>query len=166
MSGEELALAMTKDLAVARRILLRLWEEGSAVDRCAAAHFLADRQDKPRGELFSDLRALEVAQAADPAEVHGFFPSLHLNLADVYHRLGDLATARDHFAAAEAVIDTLRDDGYGRMIRGGLARLAENWPGARRSPARGSAPRPGRNATSTRTAKATASRSGGANPPA
>ncbi|WP_431927593.1 hypothetical protein [Amycolatopsis tucumanensis] len=125
MSREELALAMTKEPAEAKRILLRLWEEGSAVDRCAAAHFLADRQDEPRDELFWDLRALDVAQAADPAEVHGFFPSLHLNLADVYRRLGDFAKAREHLAAAEAVIDTLQDDGYGRMIRGGLARVAE-----------------------------------------
>ncbi|ROS39125.1 hypothetical protein [Amycolatopsis thermoflava] len=129
MSREELALAMTKEPAEARRILLRLWEEGSVVDRCAAAHFLADRQDEPRDELLWDLRALEVAQAADPAEVHGFFPSLHLNLADVYHRLGDLAKAREHLAAAEAVTDTLQDDGYGRMIRGGLARLAEKLAG-------------------------------------
>ncbi|GHE92801.1 hypothetical protein GCM10017786_26860 [Amycolatopsis deserti] len=125
MSREELARAMTVEPAEARRILLRLWEEGSAVDRCAAAHFLADRQDSPEEELLWDLRALEVAAAADPAEVRGFFPSLHLNLGDVYRRLGDVPRAREHLAAARAEIGTLEDDGYGRMIRGGIARLAE-----------------------------------------
>ncbi|OXM73014.1 MULTISPECIES: hypothetical protein [Amycolatopsis] len=125
MSREELARAMTAEPAEARRILLRLWEEGPAVDRCAAAHFLADRQDSPEEELRWDLRALEVARAADPAEVRGFFPSLHLNLGDVYRRLGDVRRAREHLAEAQAEIGTLADDGYGGMIRDGIARLAQ-----------------------------------------
>ncbi|NIH84574.1 hypothetical protein [Amycolatopsis granulosa] len=125
MSREELTRALQADPAEARRILARVWETGSPVDRCAAAHWLADRQDCARDELAWDLRALEAARAAEPAEVRGFFPSLHLNLGDVYRRLGDLPRAREHLAAAQAVLDTLADDDYGRMIRGGVARLAD-----------------------------------------
>jgi hypothetical protein len=59
---------------------------------------MADAQDDPTHELAWDLRALEAAQRCSEAEASayheslsmaGFMPSLHLNLADVYRRLGD-----------------------------------------------------------------------------
>ena len=125
MTRERLVAALEADPAEKRRILLSVWEDGSAVDRCAAAHHLADLQESPRDEVTWDIRALEAARSADPAEVRGFFPSLHLNLGDVYRRLGDLPRAREHLEAAQADLDTLDDDGYGQMIRGGVARLAE-----------------------------------------
>ena len=54
----------------------------------------------------------------------GMLPSLHLNLADGLLRSGDVAGATRHLEAAIAVSDVLGDDGYGRMIRDGLRRLA------------------------------------------
>lgn len=54
--------------------------------------------------------------------MRGFLPSLHLNLADVHHRLGHHAEARVHLASAHSYIDSL-DDGYGAMIRSGITSL-------------------------------------------
>ncbi|WP_199702783.1 hypothetical protein [Jiangella rhizosphaerae] len=48
-----------------------------------------------------------------------------MNLADAYRRLGELDAARSHAVLALAACDELDDDGYGRMIRAGVARLAE-----------------------------------------
>jgi hypothetical protein len=56
--------------------------------------------------------------------VAGFYPSLHLNLARDYQKLGDLPRAREHLAAARSSTSALADDGYGTMIRSGISRLA------------------------------------------
>ncbi|MBC3191477.1 hypothetical protein H7X46_10425 [Pseudonocardia sp. C8] len=63
-------------------------------------------------------------------EVAGFHPSLHLNLADVHRRLGHDEEARRHLALAGDHAGALRDDGYGRMIRSGIARCAARLDGA------------------------------------
>ncbi len=57
--------------------------------------------------------------------MRGFYPSLHLNLGDVYHRLGDLELARAHLRLGQAALGALGDDGYGQMVRSGLDRLAD-----------------------------------------
>ncbi|MGF7123202.1 hypothetical protein [Rhodococcus sp. BE178] len=49
--------------------------------------------------------------------VRGFYPSLHLNLADNLRRLGSFDQAREHLDAAGRYFDALGDDGYGAMIR-------------------------------------------------
>ncbi|MGV9772710.1 hypothetical protein [Streptosporangium sp. NPDC003464] len=122
----------------ARRLFSGLWEEigatGDPLHRCALAHSMADAQDDPHEELVWDLRALEAAdlvtderarQAGATGPVAGFYPSLHLNLGEVYRKLGDLDRARDHLDRGRASVSALGDDGYGQMIKGGLDRLAD-----------------------------------------
>jgi hypothetical protein len=94
---------------------------------------MADVQDDPRDELLWDQRALEAADAVSDegakaggvATVRGFYPSLHLNLGDVYLRLGEAVPAREHLHAGQAAVDVLADDDYRRMIADGLNRRAE-----------------------------------------
>ncbi|MGQ0776481.1 MAG: hypothetical protein ACT4NY_18980 [Pseudonocardiales bacterium] len=59
---------------------------------------MADVQDDGHEELVWDLRALQAAgsvtderarQAGLGGPVSGFYPSLHLNLGEVYRKLGD-----------------------------------------------------------------------------
>jgi hypothetical protein len=57
--------------------------------------------------------------------VAAFYPSLHLNLGEDYRKLGDAAAARRHLELGLAAVDTLPDDDYGAMIRGGLHGLAQ-----------------------------------------
>ena len=54
--------------------------------------------------------------------VAGFYPSRHLNLADVHRRLSQHEKAREHLGRAQDAVGALGDDGYGRMIRKGIAR--------------------------------------------
>ncbi|MER5623560.1 hypothetical protein ABT061_21240 [Streptosporangium sp. NPDC002544] len=136
--GQGMALGQSGERAAARRLFSELWQEigatGDPLHRCALAHSMADVQDDAHEELLWDLRALEAAdlitdararQAGVTGPASGFYPSLHLNLGDVYRRLGDLDRARDHLRRGRAAVDALGDDGYGQMIRQGLDRLAD-----------------------------------------
>jgi Tetratricopeptide repeat len=139
--GQGMELGQSGERAAARRLFSELWQEigatGDPLHRCALAHSMADVQDDAHEELRWDLRALEAAdlitdararQAGVTGPVSGFYPSLHLNLGDVYRRLGDLDRARDHLRRGRAAVDALGDDGYGQMIRQGLDRLADRLP--------------------------------------
>lgn len=135
--GHAVELGQRGERQEARQMLAELEEQigmdGDALNRVAVAHAMADVQDDPRDELAWDLRALQAAdaitderaaQAGVAGPVAGFYPSLHLNLGEDYRKLGDLPAARRHLALGQAAASVLGDDGYSRMIRGGLERLA------------------------------------------
>ncbi|GHF47221.1 hypothetical protein GCM10010218_30660 [Streptomyces mashuensis] len=136
--GEAIALLQSGDAAGARRRFDELWaaigEDGDAFHRCVLAHYMADVQDDPHEELAWDLRALEAADSLTDARVQqhhatlavrGFYPSLHLNVAAAYEKVGAPDRARTHLAKARAHTDALGDDAYGEGIRGALDRLEE-----------------------------------------
>jgi hypothetical protein len=136
--GRGIELNQQGERDAARILLTDLWDQvgpdGDPLHRCAIAHSLADADDDPHEELAWDLRALDAADsitdeqvrgAGMPGSVAGFYPSLHLNLGDVYRRLGDEDEARRHLAAGQAATDALGDDGYARMIKAGLDRLGD-----------------------------------------
>jgi tetratricopeptide (TPR) repeat protein len=137
-----IALAQSGERAEAARAFEALWAEigadGDPFHRCTLAHFMADVQDDPEQELLWDQRALAAADGLDDdraqawhpsLQVRGFYPSLHLNLAEDYRKLGRPEQARAHLEQATAALDALPDDGYGQLIRGGVARLAERLAG-------------------------------------
>ena len=136
--GDGIAAGQRGERELARSILGELWVrvdqgEGDAFHRCAIAHSLADVQDDAEAELTWDRRALaaaddvtdeQLAAVGTMATVRGLYPSLHLNLADVYARLGDPDRARDHVRLGREALGALPDDGYRAMVRDALTRLA------------------------------------------
>jgi hypothetical protein len=126
--------AQTGDHATGRQRLLGCWEQtepGQHAYRCVLAHYLADVQTSLADEVSWDTTALEefaylgggdLVAVGIPAAA-GLAPSLHLNLGDGYLRQGRLAEATEQVRAGLASVDVLADDGYGRMVREGLARL-------------------------------------------
>lgn len=133
--SEALDLFNTGRRGEAREAFTSLWrelEDGDAFHQCILAHYMADAQDDPADELMWDRRALAAADRisrdrpdAATLTVLSFYPSLHLNLADVLHRVGDVAAARTHLRLAQQSSDSLSDDNYGQMIRAGIDRLAQ-----------------------------------------
>ncbi|MFB9445358.1 hypothetical protein [Dactylosporangium vinaceum] len=125
--------------AAARERFAEIWadiggERGDPLPVCVLAHSMADVQDDPRDELVWDLRALDaagritdeqVAAAGVPLSVAGLYPSLYLNLAECHRKLGEVDQARAYLQRARDTIGALGDDDYGRLIRDGLARVAE-----------------------------------------
>ena len=140
--SEGIELSQSGDRKASRRVFEELWEEigGEPLHRCAVAHSMADVQDDVRDELLWDRRALEAADlvsderaaaAGVTLPVAGFYPPLHPNLGECSRKLGDFPRARHHLAVGQASARALPDDGDGRMITGGLQRLAERLFGGR-----------------------------------
>lgn len=127
----------TDDADRARATLLDVWADigpaGDPLHRCTLAHCLADTYDDPAEALVWDVRALDAADALTDTrlgeyhagiQVAGFYPSLHLNLADNFRRLGAFPAATQHVEAAHDRLDTLPDDDYGALIRKALTEVA------------------------------------------
>ncbi|WP_227998625.1 hypothetical protein [Nocardia australiensis] len=117
----------------ARGRLLDLWKvigvSGDPLHRCTLAHYLADLCGDPAQALAWDVRALDAADAVTEQRVQehhaslhiaGFYPSLHLNLADNYRRLGSFEAAREHLDAAREHLPALPPDSYGELIRAAI----------------------------------------------
>ncbi|MFH9006318.1 hypothetical protein ACH4E5_24160 [Streptomyces afghaniensis] len=134
--GQVVMLHHAGDREEARQRFLDLWaeigEHGDPLHRCTLAHYLADTQDDPADELAWDLRALTAAEEITDTgttagqgalAVRAFYPSLHLNLAADYDRLGHRDAARAHLRRARGAAAALSDDPYGEGVRAAISRL-------------------------------------------
>lgn len=126
------------DTTGAKQALLALWETigagGEPFHRCTLAHYLADLCADPAEALAWDGRALGAADTLTDTHVQahhndlriaGFYPSLHLNLADDYRCLAAFDAAEAHIEAARAHVSSLADDAYGDLIRTAISEVAE-----------------------------------------
>ncbi|MFD4323944.1 hypothetical protein ACFWQC_04885 [Nocardioides sp. NPDC058538] len=118
------------DVAGARQELLAIWRDvgvlGDPFHRCTLAHYLADLYADPAEALVWDVRALDAADALtdERAQEHdaglqvaGFYPSLHLNIADNLRRLAAFDLAAEHIGKATERSVALPQGSYGDMIR-------------------------------------------------
>lgn len=134
--GQSVILHHAGDREEARHRFLALWaeigEHGEALHRCTLAHYLADTQDDPSDELAWDLRALTAAEELSDERLAGqdgalavraLYPSLHLNLAADYEKLGRGGPARTHLRRARGAAETLAEDRYGDGVRAAISRL-------------------------------------------
>ncbi|WP_055491529.1 hypothetical protein [Streptomyces sp. TP-A0356] len=143
--GQVVMLHHGGDREEARDRFLQLWaeigEDGDPLHRCTLAHYMADTQNDPADELAWDLRALSAAEELTDERlaehdralaVRAFYPSLHLNLAADYVKLGRSEAARVHLGWARGAVGVLGTDPYGDGIRAAIGRLerrlAEEWP--------------------------------------
>ncbi|MEV0948602.1 hypothetical protein [Rhodococcus sp. NPDC049939] len=126
------------DDVTARQELLGIWTtigvDGDPLHRCTLAHYLADLYEDPAQSLAWDIRALDAADAVTEQRVQehhaslhiaGFYPSLHLNLADNYRRLGSFEAAAEHVNAARVHAPNLPLDSYGDLLRAAIEEVAE-----------------------------------------
>lgn len=101
------------------RSLAACWARTRSSDiaqRCVLAHYLGDHQPTDIGSLLWDLRALSYGRRlpADALVEIGItdaarlLPSLHLNAAEAYRRLGDVRRARFHAGEAQRAADRVR----------------------------------------------------------
>ena len=131
---EGIALREQGRSAEAKVLMEALVEEVEGGDDVYAkvflAHSLADVQEQPEDELGWDLRALafmdeltdeRARERGNSGGKEALLPSLHLNLAVDYRRLGDEENARRHYELGEAHLGALADDEYGDSIRTAFA---------------------------------------------
>jgi hypothetical protein len=126
--GQAQALVIDGDRSGAQTLLACLWAHAIQLDdhyrACVSAHFLAHAHTEPALQRDWHLRALDAADAVSDARVHGFYPSLYANIAEVSLRLGDFSQSRTYVGRAQDVAHLLPDDSYGRMIHSLIARIA------------------------------------------
>ncbi|MGW0250403.1 hypothetical protein ACWDYH_27620 [Nocardia goodfellowii] len=138
----------------AREGLAEIWAsigpQGDPLHRCTLAHFMADLQPDAAQALAWDIRALDAAAALTnerarqhhaTLDVAGFYPSLHLNLADNYRRLGSFEAAQRELDATRTHLHTLGNDPYGATIRTAVDEI-ESAVRAKSTVRRDSAPDP------------------------
>ncbi|WP_408055051.1 hypothetical protein [Streptomyces davaonensis] len=134
--GQVVMLHHAGDREEARHRFLDLWAEigeiGHPLHRCTLAHYLADTQDEPADELAWDLRALtaaeeltddRLAESEGAPAIRALYPSLHLNLAADYVKLGRSEAARTHLRRARTAARALAEDSYGDGVRAAISRL-------------------------------------------
>lgn len=134
--GQVAILLHAGDREEARTRFGALWAEigadGDPLHRCTLAHYMADAQDDPLGELDWDLQALRAAESLTegrparrepPPKVRALAPSLHLNLAADYAKLERPTEALAHLDRARAASAALGDDPYGDGVRAAITRL-------------------------------------------
>lgn len=138
---DSVGVALGGDRRRGQELLLESWHvttPSQHAERCVLAHYLADTESDTEKEVAWDELALDehrhveddaLASIGVPS-ARGFEPSLRLNLADGYFRLGKIDAAREQLAAGQASAGTLDNDGYGSMIRAGLETLAQRMESA------------------------------------
>ena len=90
-------------------------------EACIAAHYLARHQGSPEETLRWNQEALNRASAIGDDRARDFHPSLYLNLGRSYEDLGERDEARRHYDLAAERAGDLPADGYGAMVRRGIA---------------------------------------------
>ena len=116
--------------ALMESLIVEVERGDDAYAKIFLAHSLADVQENPKDELEWDLRALAfmdelteqlAIERGNRGGKNALLPSLHLNLAVDYRRLGDDANAHRHFELGQAQLGALSDDAYGDSIRSAFA---------------------------------------------
>jgi tetratricopeptide (TPR) repeat protein len=117
--------------AEARARFARAWEVSTDdFEACMAAHYVARHQTSMEGKLSWNREALARAEAVGDERVQGFFPSLYLNLAHCYEKLGEVFEAAYWYRLAKKSAATLPEDHYGAIVRGGIENGLERLAGA------------------------------------
>ncbi len=97
----------------------KAWNEAATdFEKFIAAHYVARHQNSINDKLKWDELALHFALNAPDSK--GAYPSLYLNIGKCYEDLKDFTNARKNYQLALSFSDSLHDDGYGKMIKGGI----------------------------------------------
>jgi tetratricopeptide (TPR) repeat protein len=114
----------------ARQLFLQAWEQRTDdFDACIAAHYVARHQQSPQEILRWNRESLDRAYAVNDERVHGFYPSLYLNLGKAHEDLGNREEARKYYELAAGRLNTLSDGSYGDVVRDGIKRALQRVAG-------------------------------------
>jgi len=105
----------------AQKLFFQAWANATNdFEKFTAAHYVARQQKSVLDKLAWDELALQLALNIDGDTVRGTLPSLYLNIAQCYEDLNDLDNAKRNYESALSFTNSLPNDGYGKMIKGGV----------------------------------------------
>lgn len=99
--------------------------EGDRFLACYITHDLGHAEVDVHAQLRWHLEALAHADSVGDDRVRGFYASLHLNLAQTYHVLGDHARATAHLSLAEPALAEAQQGTYRDGLEASLTRLRD-----------------------------------------
>jgi tetratricopeptide (TPR) repeat protein len=121
LCAKGMEMEMTGKPEEAKAFFFQAWEEATNdFEKFTAAHYVARHQKSVQDKLKWDEAALEFALKINDSSLKTSYPSLYLNIAKCYEELKDTGNARRNYQAALSYVDSLPDDGYGKMIRSGI----------------------------------------------
>ena len=107
----------------ASRAFLNAWNESTDdFERCIAAHYVARHQKNSVDALRWNQHSLDHANAVADDRVHGFYPSLYLNLGKAHEDLGNREESRRFYEMASAAVVSFPDGRYGDIVREAVGR--------------------------------------------
>jgi rifampin ADP-ribosylating transferase len=110
------------ELPEAAGLYRQAWEQASSpLELLTAAHYLARVQPDPAEALRWNLTALGEAAGVTGLDIGSVYPSLYLNVGQSMEMTGDGKNAWKYYSLAAEASAALGDDGYGEMIRKGIA---------------------------------------------
>lgn len=105
----------------ALKLFQQAWDESTTdFEKFTAAHYVARHQENTTAKLKWDQTALDCALNMHDENMKGAYPSLYLNVGKCYEDLNDATNALKHYELALSFTSFLADDGYGKMIKGGI----------------------------------------------
>lgn len=105
----------------AQELFLQAWQMATSdFEKFTAAHYVARHQKSISEKLQWDQLTLTHALKIDDESIKTALPSLYLNIAKCFEDLHDTANALKNYELADSFVQHLPDDGYGKMIRGGI----------------------------------------------
>ena len=105
----------------ALKLFLQAWDEAANdFEKFTSAHYVARHQKSMTDKLKWDEIALNFALKINDENMKGTYPSLYLNIGKCYEDLNDFESARENYELALSFTTFLADDGYGKMIKGGI----------------------------------------------
>jgi len=108
-------------LEKASKLFLQAWDEATNdFEKFTAAHYVARHQKTVVDKLNWDETALNLALKINDDKMKGRYPSLYLNIAKCYEDLKDVDNAKKNYQLALSFTNLLPDNGYGKMIKGGI----------------------------------------------
>jgi tetratricopeptide (TPR) repeat protein len=106
----------------AYKLFQRAWNEATNdFEKFTSAHYVARHQKSVNDKLKWDTAALHLGLKINDENIKSNYPSLYLNVAKCYEDLGDSDQARENYDLALSFANLLPDDGYGKMIKSGIA---------------------------------------------
>ena len=105
----------------ASKVFLQAWEQANDYkEKFTAAHYVARHQPSVADKLTWDEIALDLALRIKDESVEGAYPSLYLNIGKGHEDLKEFEKAAENYQSALTYINFLREDGYSKMIKGGI----------------------------------------------
>lgn len=109
-------------LKEANKLFLQAWDEATTdFEKFIAAHYVARHQKSIADKLMWDEIALNLALKIKDESIRASYPSLYLNIAKCYEDLRDIDNAKKNYHLALSFTSLLPDNGYSKMIKGGIA---------------------------------------------